>query len=138
MTIARKRSSTSTDTPPASTSVVKKAKVTHDATPEPAAAARAYGSPSRKRGGGATSTVVWIRNPPSHLPPLKENPWMEKGFVGHFAQIKVGPCIARANRHRMQQTLTSPPSCSGRITSSINVEKISNDARRSLRSLSDP
>jgi hypothetical protein len=92
MAIARKRSSTSTDTPPASTNVVKKAKVTHDATPEPAA--RASGSPSRKRSGGATSTVLWIRNPPSHLPPLKENPWMEKGFVDHFAQIKVGPCIA--------------------------------------------
>jgi hypothetical protein len=139
MAISRKRSSTSTDTPPTSTSVtVKKAKVTHDATPEPAPEAHASGSPSRRRSGGATSTVLWIRNPPSHLPPLKENPCMEKEFVGHFSQIKVGPCIARANRPRMQQTLTSPPSCSGRITFSFNVEKISNDVRRCSRSSSDP
>jgi hypothetical protein len=95
MAIPRKRSSTSTDTPPVSTSVIKKAKVTHDATLEPALAARASSSPSHRRSGGVTSTVLWIRNPPSHLPLLKENPWMEKGFVGHFTQIKVGPYISR-------------------------------------------
>jgi hypothetical protein len=62
---------------------------------------------------------------------------MEKGFVAYFGQIKVGPCITPANQHRTRPTLTSPPSCFGRITSSINVEKISNDVTRCSRSISD-
>jgi len=82
-----KRRVSKTETPPTSRSLLKKAKTTHEGTPEPSARTPS-GMPSRKQSVGATSTVVWIRNPPSELPPVKEIPWMDKRVYGFFSQVE--------------------------------------------------
>ena len=59
----------------------------HEGTPEPSAQTPS-GMPSRKRSAGATSTVVWIENPPSDLRPVKEIPWIDKCVYGFFSQVE--------------------------------------------------
>jgi hypothetical protein len=85
-----KRRGSKIETPPESTSLVKKAKITHEGTPE-SAAQTPSGSPSRRRSGGATSNVLWIRNPRSDLPTVKQIPWMDKRVYGFFSQVQVRP-----------------------------------------------
>ena len=87
-----KRRASNMDATPPTASQSKKTKTTREKAETPSAppsAGPSTNSPSRKRGGGATFPVIWIRNPPSKMIPVKDQPWMLKEVYGLYEQIKV-------------------------------------------------